>query len=459
MSTSITQNKTTVLLGSIALIVTLFVGVASDAGIGRNGISGGRIAAFGSIFVNGREHVTTNATIMIDGQAATESDLKLGQNVFVSGIVDSELPSGVAETIIANAVIAAAITAIDADEMEVTVLGKVAATDAETVFERLSGATEFDDFAIGDHVRISGFRQSDGNILATRIEEIAPNSENLVVGIVRDLSGTSFKIDDLDIDFSMAEAISGFDSGTVQEGDNVRVRSSAFGTSGELLASKLEFVPDFGGADEDIGEFEGLITEFESASDFRVGGVRIVTQKGTVFVGGGPGNLTTDISVTVRGEFDGGDLIASEIDIRGTRIRVNGQVESSSGSLLTVLGVPFLTTSPEATQIVDGDFVRIRSFKNPPASTPVLAEKLERRDKEEEVRLQGFVSNIYANTVEILGKAVTTSDTKFFDANDKRITPEQFFKTAATGTFVKVSSDESLSSSLARVEISLRIDD
>ena len=82
MSITTSQNKTATLLGTVALIFTLFVGVASD---GRNGISGGRITAFGSIFVNGRELATSNAAITIDGQPATESDLKLGQNVFVTG--------------------------------------------------------------------------------------------------------------------------------------------------------------------------------------------------------------------------------------------------------------------------------------------------------------------------------------------------------------------------------------
>jgi len=179
-----------------------------------------------------------------------------------------------------------------------------------------------------------------------------------------------------------------------------------------------------------------------------------------VFVGGGPANLTANVSVTVRGEFSAaGDLVAGEVAIRGSRIRVNGQVEAKSGAELTVLGVPFLTTSSAVAWIVVGDFVRIRSFRNPPATTPVLAEKTERRDKEEDLRLQGFVSAIDANTVVILGTNVhTTSDTKFFDANDKNITIEQFFNTATTGTFVKVSSDESLNSSTADVEISLRID-
>ncbi len=455
------HNRTTILLGTVAVIATLFMAVASDAGIGRNGISGGRITAFGSIFVNGREHVTTNAAIEIDGQPATESDLKLGQNVFVSGIVDSELPSGVAETIIANAVIAAAITDIDIDEMRVTVLGMVASADAETVFEKLSGDDEFDGFGIGDKVKISGFRQSDGNILATRIEETSPDSENLVVGTVKNLSATSFGIGDLAVDLSTVEEISGFDSGLLQEGDNVRVRSSAFGTNGELIATRLEFVPGLGRAGQGIGEFEGLITEFASASDFRIGGVQVVTQAGTLFVGGGAANLTTDVSVTVRGEFDAaGNLVASEVQIRGSRIRVHAHVDASSGSQLTVLGIPFLTTSFGSTQIVAGDYVKIRSFKNPPATTPVLAEKIEHRDREEGIRLQGFVSVIDANTVAVLGTAVhTTSDTRFFDANDERITPAEFFSAATTGTFVKVSSDEPLSSSLARVEISLKIDD
>ena len=58
-------------------------------GISGNGIAIGPINTFGSIVVNGVHYDTSTATFTIDGSAAIESDLKVGDVVLLTGTIDS----------------------------------------------------------------------------------------------------------------------------------------------------------------------------------------------------------------------------------------------------------------------------------------------------------------------------------------------------------------------------------
>ena len=53
--------------------------------VGSRSVSSGTIDGFGSIFVNGIEYETDDAEIVVNGQAADESALRLGMVVDVSG--------------------------------------------------------------------------------------------------------------------------------------------------------------------------------------------------------------------------------------------------------------------------------------------------------------------------------------------------------------------------------------
>ena len=218
-----------------------------------------------------------------------------------------------------------------------------------------------------------------------------------------------------------------------------------------------------------------MISDFNSPSDFTVEGVQVTTDANTGFVGGGPANLTNDTNVVVHGGFDAaGVLLATEVTIRGTRIRVFGEVDSASNSSITILGIPVV--AGPSTEIEDeseveadpfaledisaGDFIETRSFRDPPHITPVLAERIERDDWEDEVRLQGFVDMVSGQRLQVLGTFVDVdTETEYEDADDKEISAADFFNSVTPGTFVKIEGYESSSSSIKAEEIELEIDD
>ncbi len=61
----------------------------AGGGIGGTGISQGSITAFGSVWVNGVEFDTSNASILRNGSSVTQSDLAIGMVVTVDGSVNS----------------------------------------------------------------------------------------------------------------------------------------------------------------------------------------------------------------------------------------------------------------------------------------------------------------------------------------------------------------------------------
>src|SRR5712692_10195739 len=69
------------------LFGTLFALASCGGGTGSSGVTStfGTITAFGSVFVNGVEFSTSGATIVLDDNPATESNLRVGMVVTVSG--------------------------------------------------------------------------------------------------------------------------------------------------------------------------------------------------------------------------------------------------------------------------------------------------------------------------------------------------------------------------------------
>ena len=73
--------------------------VAGIEGLGVQSVSVGTITGFGSIFVNGVEFKTTSSTIRVNGASSSESRLRVGQVVTVTGTVNSDGKTGTATTV------------------------------------------------------------------------------------------------------------------------------------------------------------------------------------------------------------------------------------------------------------------------------------------------------------------------------------------------------------------------
>jgi hypothetical protein len=113
-------------------------------GIGGTGLtSSGTVDGFGSIFVNGVEFETDDAVILVDGESVGEDQLGLGMVVVVSGTVNDDGATGIAERVIYDEEVEGPVESIerdqDGDSMLLVVVGQeVIAERTGTVFDDVS---------------------------------------------------------------------------------------------------------------------------------------------------------------------------------------------------------------------------------------------------------------------------------------------------------------------------------
>jgi hypothetical protein len=426
------------------------------AGIDRGGITiaQGPINGFGSVIVNGVRYSTTGATVTIDDQPGTESDLRVGQVVRVEGTVNADGVSGTARRISFNDEVEGPVQSIDLAASRLVVLGQTVRVGTGTSFDDSIVPRSLAGLQVGQRVEVSGLVGADGVIAATRVERKAASATVEVKGPIAsvDTATRRFSIGLLQVDYSAA-TLSGFGTGQPASGDLVEAYGTVSG-AGVLLATRVEKRSNaLTGTTNDRAEVEGLVTRFESVADFDVAGQRVITSASTRYEGGTSANLALNANIEVEGGFDAsGRIVATEIEFRrDSDVELAGPVESvnAAGDTFVVLGATLRTTALtrfedqsgadlERFSLADlrvGDYVEVRAYRD---ASGLVATLLERDDPETGIELKGPATDVAQPNLRVGGIAVTTGPaTEYRDNNDVSISASAFFA-AAPGREVKV---------------------
>ncbi|MGB5210911.1 MAG: DUF5666 domain-containing protein [Gammaproteobacteria bacterium] len=442
-------------------------------GIDRGGIAVGPIDGFGSVIVNGVRFDTSEATFTVNGSVGSQSDLSVGQVVVVVGTFDEDGLNGVAERVEFDDAVKGPIEAgsIDIGTGLFRVLGQTVKVTNATIFDDDIQPPGFAGLADGDLVEVSGLPDASGQIVATRIEAEDPGSAFEVTGLVSglDAAASTFRINSLTVDFSAAQ-LDDFPGGQIGDGDLVEAEGSQLGGNGELLATQVEYRGNLVGDDDlEVGdeiEIEGIITVFNSSSDFFISGLRVLTDAGTSYEGGSAADLGLNVRVEVEGDFEGnGTLRADEISFEADAdLGVSGQVEATNtvAGTFQVLGVTIgvepgtsFEDNLEDQQVFGladlrvGDYVEVEGYSD---AGGFVASQVE-RDELDENSVRGFAADLSAPNLSVLGVLVVTDAQTEFENDDSEITADEFFA-VADGQLVDVRGDWDGSSLAAeRVEI------
>lgn len=436
-----------VLLGA-ALLVACGGGGASSpqlAGITGVGFAQGAVTGFGSIFVNGVEFSTSSAQIRIDGQAAAESQLKIGQVVTVKGVINSDGTTGRADEVNFNHNVEGPIQSIDFASSSLLVLGQTVIVNGGSTFEGVAGLS---DLVVGAVVEVSGFPNAMGAIVASHIEVRTVAGELEVNGKVANLDANAkrFGLNALTVDYSAAQLF----NGSPADGSCVEVKGTAF-ANGVLTATTVE-VKDCNLTvnNGDVGEIEGVISRFTSSSDFEIAGQRIITNSQTQFSGGVAADLRLDLKVEAEGSFDtSGVLTARKVQIKtDSSARLIGTVDAVDGAArsLTVFGISVQTSSTGTvfddksnaklrpfgiSDLRTGDYVEVRGAEAATAGT-LTAVLVERRDLSNKRELRAVARNVAQPNLTLLGVSVVAAgNAEYRDAGDAAISATDFFAQAA----------------------------
>jgi len=420
----------------------LFALASCGGGTGGAGVTGsfGTITAFGSVFVNGVEFSTSGATIVLDDNPATESNLRVGMVVTVSG---PRSGSGSATRIEVDDAVKGFVEAkLDANHW--TVMGQTVLVDDQTRFENNVQP------GVGDFAEVHGLVVASGTISGSFIEKKNASFPPFEVkGLVKNHNDAAktFDIGALTVNYNSATIRDMPNpAGNAWNGLLVEAKGNTCATTpvcGTLTANKVEpNGPQMQDADE--FEIEGFVTKINSPTDFVVGNQRVVTTASTLFEGGVAGDIAIGVKLEVEGVLAGGVLTASKVEFRDS-IKIEADIDTVGASSLTLRGLPGITVTVNSltqfegsvsglNNLVAGDHVRIRGRAS--GSNTVIATEVEKRSPDARVELQGPIQSITGASpnqiVTILGVAVNTTGVVFEDVN--RVT---FFAQAMVGTLVK----------------------
>jgi hypothetical protein len=462
-------------------------------GIGGTGkIASGTITGFGSIFVNGVEYNTDSASIAVDDSSATESDLRVGMVVTVTGTVSDS--TGTASSVVYDNEVEGPVSGLPdplpagATTLTFTVLGTDVVIDATgTIFDDSSPGFAFDSIDNGDVVEISGFFDALGVLRATYIQRtgtLDPGiTEVQLKGTVSGATGAggtasfgeSFTVNGitvniLDVNSTDLSAVPG---GLVIDGMFVEVKG-LWVNANTVDASRIEEEDTTLGDDGDDVSVEGLVSGFtDLGAIFFVNGQPVDATTATLE----PGTLqlANDLRVEAEGTINSsGILIAEKIESRGGDVELQAQVngievtntslnEGNITLLLVVQGPQTLvvqtnsrTQFDDKTDTVDpmrladiavGDYLEIRGFVDDGGAvvaTEVRRDGLDGDDLSgEDVVLQGPVSSSITNTsITILGVTFSTdASTEFENLLEQPISSSEFYGFLGSGTLVKLKDD------------------
>ena len=441
-------------------------------GIGGTGVTSGTLSGFGSVFVNGIEFETDGASRTVDDvtDISNGSDddtvLGIGMVVTIIGVVNDDGVTGTADSIeydneIEGPVAAAPVEDLDGLSKTFDIFNITVVVDRNTT---VFVTADYGSLVQNDVLEVSGYFDADGKLLATRIEKEGVLelgvSEVEIKGEVSGFDGIdTFVLGGLSVTFDGTTEFEDLPD-TVMNGQFVEVEG-ILATASSMLAGRIELEDDGFGDDVEKISIEGIVTDFQSVSNFKVAGQR-VNASGASFE---PAALAATIADGDRVETEGaiinGILEAIEIEQRGGDVRVSAVVDSTNSvagtvTLQLVPGQTLTVTSSSQTQIEDklneeepfgisriaaGDFLNVEGFVD--GAGNFIATQIE-RDEPDDIVLRGPVDvpptggGTAVGTISILGIEIATDEaTDFEDASEEDIDGADFFLQVKDGDLVE----------------------
>ncbi|MBI5039410.1 MAG: hypothetical protein HZC13_06615 [Nitrospirae bacterium] len=310
-------------------------GGLAGGGIGGTGISVGKITAFGSVFVNGVEFETSDATITTDGKTAIQDDLEIGMIVAVEGTFNVDGVRGTAKSIKFKDNLEGPVGSVDTGAAQtLTVLGQTVKVDSSTDIYDVSGNSSdikgvrytlsSIDINSGDIVEVSGFVDSTGVIHATyiKVKESSGEGEIEIKGTISNLhvNFKTFNIGALVVDYNGDVQIE-VPNGLLSNDQFVEVKGTSVVDNAGVLtltASKIEAEDEIfsiaGRTEGGKVEVEGVVTSVTN---------RDLEKKFEI-------NNGQQVQITDNTKIKKNDSVGSVIDITlGARLKVEGTLDAN----------------------------------------------------------------------------------------------------------------------------------
>jgi hypothetical protein len=455
---------------ALALTLALAGGIAIGGGgaTGTGFIAQGSLTRFGSIFVNAIEFKTDKAAITINGSPNhSQSDLRIGMVLTVTGSVDGSGRTGNADTVTYLADAMGLVDQAPGTDGRFMVLGQSVQSQPTTVFAGFITLAQLD---AGDYVEVSGFRTADGGLLASRIERKTSVPTVQVQGTTSGTTSTTFALGTLTVDYTVA-TLKDVPPGGLADGLTV-VAKGPTPVNGVLQALEVDVISQSLGSNRN-GSLSGSV-EAAAGGSFVLNGQAIFTTSNTQFVNGTAADLAAGSFVKVDVLISGPTIVATKIEytVLNAPADVDADVTATGPASFELLGPGGVTITANAkTQWQDkssfnlnrmgfadlhvGDHIQVDGDQV--SDAVILATKIVRARPSAAIVVAGKAWSVAAPLVSILDLTIGTDGaTAYTDELGNPMTGERFFATAA-GHDVIVAARRAADGSL--VASSMRLDD
>lgn len=416
----------------------------------------------------GSQALAVTGSVTQNGKAATANDVQPG-DVIAATVVSSTAKSTGTLTVSGVDVkfeVKGALGRVDVAAGTLELFSQVVTTDALTrVFEDNVDdsytSLTLADLKTGDFVEVSGLRQSDGRILATRIERKLTKSgdsgysESELRGTLASLDATAktFLVGTQKVDYTSATL-----KGALANGVRVEVEGPLNGTT--IAARKVEVENKASGERSGEGELEGQATGLDATGKrFNLLGYVVDYSAATL-----QGTLAEGARVEVEGTFDATDanlLRASKVEVKhasGGSGSANGEVKGALASVDTTAKTfdvgnslfyadaqSVIERDDRATtfdQLRNGDFVEVKFDSTKPIGGRNYAVKVELKSASSgsgsgssAQEIKGSISafNASGKSFTLNGTTVQVAASTVYEDGDNKTTEAAFFGTDRTG--------------------------
>lgn len=456
----IARQGRAMLLAGICAVLIAGCGSGADSltasgGIGGTGVTIGEVSDYGSIFVNDVEFDTRQADLYLEndysgsGDQAVRDNLPIGQQVVIHGDFSDER-SGTALQIDAFYRVQGplqAITAIDDDSRELTVMGQTVYVDRQTT---ISGVT-MEELAPDMVVRVSGPVDGDGAVHAGLITLLADADTVGVKGRVQalDPSRKTFRINGLTITYGTLQSA----PAALAQDQWVAVWGNLDGD--ELEAAAIENFHTESIASAEVFLMDGFITGLDSSGLCSMGDYHLRLGVNTLFEGLAPEDLITGARIKVRGRLRDGLVQVDRVEAASlVRLESNVATVDTENNTLTLTGMNALSirVNPltrvlgavnELSLLAPGDHVRVHAYaidEQTVTARAIFASAAE--PQSDRFVMQGPVTAVTENRFAVLGVAVdpgADGDISFWLSEGQPVTAEAFLNALDEGTIVWIS--------------------
>ena len=276
-------------------------------------VAHGEITGTGGITINNVRYQAGSATVTVNGNIGTTSDLRLGHIVTLTGRINDDGRTGTADSVRFDANVIGPVEGVDAANEQLVIMGQTVTTESETMFGAGIDASTYAGLSVGAIAQVSGYADTAGTIRATRIDLAANGAELQLVGEVAqlDLANLLFRINRLPVDYSNAVLVD-VPGGAPTNGMGVMVIGTL--SAGLFEVERLVAAPGVDGSTGRRVQLAGVVTRFASTTDFDVNRATIRTDAGTQYQNGVVGDLALNTEVVVDGTFaSNGRITADDI--------------------------------------------------------------------------------------------------------------------------------------------------